>query len=294
MENNLVGLPSDKLGLVLDFVGKLRNQLGFEEEAKLFLNKQYPLLVEVGKPAKTELEKFALKTARMLSKRFSKRIIVDPLPPEFTEERLAFWATFNFHPVFLPGEDIYASRPLKNWTKPDEFFYEMASNTEINEELLVSTSLWRGWYLADFTLGTDCTDESRVFLEDPLSPIITDLREKKLIGKYSDTPLGSRFAITPNEWRDCVLAHVASKLGVTRAQTRLERAIEFNAIGNLYDNNRGKFNSSEWFEDYVVCWEDINRLYGGCRRGGLADFSNKADSCRCDYVAGRPLVSFVL
>lgn len=71
----------------------------------------------------------------------------------------------------------------------------------------------------------------------------------------------------------------------------LKRAIEFNAIGNLYDSNRGKFNAWGWFEDR---FEDFGRLCGGDRdRGGLAnvDFGRRG-SCR-SYIAARPLVSFI-
>ena len=292
MSNNLVGLPSDKLGLVLDFIGKLRSQKGFEEQASLFLSGKDPFAVPV-KGAKREIEKFAAKTARMLSKRFGKRIHVDPIPSEFTDENLAHWATFNFRPVFLPCEDIGVNRPLKNWTKPEQWFYDRVSDGKVKPIYPdLSPTLLRGcWCLADFTVSADYTDGSQVFVDDPLAPIITKLREQKLVGKYDNTPTGSRFAITPDEWQDVVLAHVASKLGVTRAQMRLERAIEFNAIGNLYDPNRGKFNTWEWFEDP---FEDSYRLDGGSRgRGGLADVDYYWPDDRDVFVAARPLVSFI-
>ena len=103
--------------------------------------------------------------------------------------------------------------------------------------------------------------------------------------------MGSRFAITWDEWQDVVLVYLASKLNVTRAQIRLERAIEFNAIGNLYDANRGKFNAWEWFQDH---FEDTNRLIGGhLDYGGLAYVYDCWHDNLDDHVAGRPLVSFV-
>ena len=292
MSTNLVGLPSDKLGLVLDFVGKLRSQPGFEEKAKLFLGGQCSFPVKV-KDAKREVEKFAAKMARMLSKHFGKRIIVDPLPSEFTDKNLALWAAFNMKPVFLTGEDISESRVLGGWTKPERWFYQRVTDGSIKRihSDLSPTQLRRGWYLADFTISADYTDGSQVFVNDPLAPIIADLRQKKLVGRHSNTPNGSRFSITPDEWQDVVLAHVASKLGVTRAQMRLERAIEFNAIGNLYDANRGKFNAWEWFEDH---FGDSGRLCGGDRdRGGLADVHDDWRDGRDSGIAARPLVSFV-
>ncbi len=292
MSNSLVGLPSDKLGLVLDFVGKLRSQKGFEEQASLFLSGKDPFAVPA-KNAKREIERFAAKTARMLSKRFGKRIHVDQIPPEFTDENLAHWAKYNMKPVLLPREEISLARKLNNFTKLEQWFYDRVQDGKIKPTYpdLPPTLLRGCWHLADFTVSADYTDGSQVFVDDPLAPIIADLRTKKLVGRHNNTPDGSRFAITPDEWQDCVLAHVASKLGVTRAQMRLERAVEFNAIGNLYDPNRGKFNAWEWFEDR---FEDSNRLYGGYRDyGGLASVSFNWHDNRSSNVAARPLVSFI-
>ncbi len=290
-QENLVGLPSDKLGLVADFVAKLRHQSGFEEQARLFLGGRDPFEAPVKEP-KTELEKLVAKTARMLSKRFGKRIIVGPLPPEFTEDNLTRWATFNFRPVFLPNEEIGKNRPLKGWTKLSDWFYNRVGNGKIKPvfEGLSPTMLCGGWYLADFTVSVDYTDGTQVFLNDPLAPIITKLREQNQIGKYDNTPLGSRFVITSKEW-DVVLAYIASALGVASCQVRLERAVEFNAIGNLYDPNRGKFNSLEWFQDG---FGDSGRLCGGSRgNGGLAGARGDWTDGRYYGIAGRPLVSFV-
>jgi len=290
--NNLIGLPSDKLGLILKLIEKIWNQPEFEKKAKLFLE-EYLLPVETVKLAKAKIEQFASKTAMMLSERFEKIIQVHPLPPEFTEWNLAHWATFNFHPVFLPREDIGVNRPLKNWTKTEKWFYDRVSDGKIKPIYpdLPPTLLRGCWHLADFTVSADYTDGSQVFLDDPLAPIIADLRQKKLVGRHNNTSDGSRFSITSDEWQDVVLAHVASKLGVTRAQTRLERAVEFNAIGNLYDPNRGKFNAWEWFEDSV---EDSFRLCGGGRDGGgLADVNYDWRDSRYGNFAARPLVSFI-
>lgn len=290
-QENLVGLPSDKLGLIADFVAKLRHQSGFEEQARLFLRGEDPFEAPVKAP-KTELEKFVAKTARMLSKRFGKRIIVDPLPSEFTEENIARWAKFNMRPVFLPWESITEERPLKNWIKLSAWFYEHVNNGDIKPiwQFMSPIMLHCGWYLADFTVSADYAKGAQVFVDDPWSPTIKELREKKLVRKYSHTFLGSRFAIAPNEWQNIVLAHIAFKLGVPRVQMRLERAIEFNAIGNLYDSNRGKFNAWEWFQDESKI---VSYLYGGGRdMGGLAHASYGWRGPNDDMIAGRPLVSF--
>lgn len=294
MSNNLVGdVPSDELGAWVDILQKRRSGVITAENIKRFAKMDPAPFAVTAKNAKREIERFAAKTARKLSTVFKKRIIVDPLPPEFTDENLAHWATFNYYPIYAPREDIGANRPLKNWTKPERWFYDRVGDGKIKpiHSDLPSTLLRGCWHLADFTVSADYTDGSQVFVNDPLAPIIADLRSKKLVGKHNNTPDGSRFSVTPDEWQDVVLAHVASKLGVTRAQMRLERAIEFNAIGNLYDSNRGKFNVWEWFQD---SFEDSRRLCGGHRdRGGLAVVSCDWRVDRISSIAARPLVSFI-
>ena len=296
MKNNLVGDTSVELAdVVRDILSKYGSGHITLDHLKSFAAMEATPFAVTAKDAKCEIEKFAAKTARKLSKIFTKRIIVYSIPPEFTDERLAFWATtFNMRPVFLPGESIGESRVLKGWTKPEKWFYERVADGKVKptHESLSPIQLRRGWYLADFTVSTDYIDGSQVFVQDPLASVIMDLREKKLIGRFDNTPLGSRFAVMPSEWQDVVLAHIASKLGVTRAQTRLERAIEFNAIGNLYDPNRDKFNCWEWFEDR---FEDSYRLFGGRRGGGgLASVFFRWPDDRSGSIAARPLVSFVL
>ncbi len=294
MSKILVGsVPGDILGAVKSIIEKYQGGVITDDHIKRFANMDPTPFAVLAKDAKREIEKFAAKMERKLSTVFKKRIIIDPLTPEFTEENLAHWATFNFKPVFLPREDIGANRPLKNWTKPARWFYERVGDGKIKPIYpdLPPTLLRGCWCLVDFTVSADYTDGSQVFVNDPLAPIIADLRQKKLVGRHSNTPDGSRFSITPDEWQDVVLAHVASKLGVTRAQMRLERTIEFNAIGNLYDSNRGKFNAWEWFEDRFGV---SGRLCGGGRDGGgLAGVVYDWRVFRGRDVAARPLVSFI-
>lgn len=294
MSNNLVGdVPSDELGAWIDIFQKRRSGVITADHIKRFAKMDQTPFAITAKNVKREIEKFAVKTRRRLSTIFKKRIIVDPLPLEFTDENLAYWATLNLRPVVVPREDIGDNRPLKNWTKLSQFFYDNVRNGKIKpiHPDLPPTMLRGCWHLADFTISADYTDGSQVFMNDPLAPIIAKLREQRLVGNYGNTPMGSRFAITPDEWQDCVLAYIASKLGVTLAQIRLERAIEFNAIGNLYDPNRGKFNAWEWFED---AFEGSYRLCGGYRgRGGLANVDGGWRDYRYSSIAARPLVSFI-
>ncbi len=225
-----------------------------------------------------------IKTALLLSKRFGKQIEVDSWPTEFTPENLARWETeFNLKPVYFPDEEVGEDRKLGKWIKPEAWFYKKIREGQIDSD---AARLYKGWYLADFTPGVDYTDGSQVFPNDPLSSTITRLREEGKVGKYDNTPIGSRFAITSDEWRNKICPAVAEHLGFKPEQVRLERAIEFNIIGNLYDPNRGKFNTWEWFDDV---FGGSSRLHGGNRRdGGLANVHYYWPYSHYDYIAGRP------
>ncbi len=234
------------------------------------------------------LDQLVSKTGKLLSKRFGKKIAVGPLPEEFTEENLAQWVRYNLKPIFLPDEEISENRKIKDWIKPKKWLYDKMREGKIFSD---SAKLVFGWYLVDFSEGVDYADGTQVFPKDPFTSIIERLRKDGKVGKYDKTPMGSRFAITNDEWHEVVCPEIAKELGFKPEQIRLERAIEFNAIGNLYDKNRGKFNTWEWFND---TFEVSRRLFGGFRAyGGLSDVNYYRSDFRLDFVAGRPLVSFV-
>ena len=282
----VVGSMSEWSGLLKDFFRQIDDGSVTREMLKEFNEHRNPF-AETVQPVSTYADKLIARIAKLLSKRFGTKIVVDPLPPWFTAENLAKAAKFNLRPIFLPDEEIGQNRPLRNWTKPSNWFYRQIQNSKIAVD---SAYLKRGWYLADFTVGADYNDGIQVFPDDPLAPIIARLCEEKKIGKNDKTPLGSRFAIVPRDEWLLVLVELANELGLDPEQLRLERAIEFNAIGNLYDKNRGKFNIWEWFADD---FEVPNRLGGGDRVvGGLSLASCAWIGVRNDLVAGRPLVSF--
>lgn len=283
MTKPIVGSMSDWYGLLKDFFRQVDDGTMKREMFEAVVNHRvvYP------KTAKMFSSNLVSKTAKLLSNRFGKRIKVDSLPEWFTEENLAKAARFNLKPVFLPGEEIGENRALKNWTKPQSWFYQKIKEGKIAKD---SATLKRGWYLADFTSSVDYSGGVQVYPNDPLSSIIKRLRKAGEIGKHNKTPIGSRFAIVPKDEWPKVLAEIAKELGLKPGQAMLEREIEFNAIGNIYDENRGKFNSWEWFADP---FEDSDRLSGGIRdNGGLANVNYDSSGHRDDNVAGRPLASF--
>lgn len=286
--------PSQVLGVQRDIWERISGNEGtlWLERYKRVNQGENPFAELVGQSVppdiwKDELVSFA---RRKLKKVFRRGVHVDPIPASVTPEVVANLAKYNLRLVFWSDADINEKFIRPGYVKPEAWYYANVGSGNIKGE--VPTRLRRGWYAADFTVGTNYTDGSQVMVSDPWSLLLERLRrELKLVGKYENTPWGSRFAITPTEWEDCVLVHMASAMSLTRAQVRLERAVEFNFIGNVYDPNRGKFAMWEWFHDR---FGDAGRLDGGSRvRGGLA----RVSCCPRDYRSGRsvarPLVSFV-
>ena len=242
------------------------------------------------------LEQLVASVTKRLRVHFGNSVSVDPLPASVTKDNMAKWAAFNLAPVFLPGEEIAQQRGLRNWKKPAKWFYnQMRVRDAVKKPALPTDSaiIKRGWYLADVSIGTDhdFRDGTQVFPMDPLGNLISKLRHAGIIGKNEKTPWESRFAITNNEWREKLLPALTDELHGTGVTFRLERAIEFNAIGNIYDKNRGQFNMWEWFDD---SFKDDYRLLGGSRLcGGLGQVICRSADDRDDSFAGRPLGCFV-
>ena len=281
-------LPNKLLGLQRDMLEKFSGQDGdlWVERVTLTLKGQNPLEAVVRGPKWAD--EIIAQTRRKLKKFFGRRVQVDPVPGVWTPEFLEHAAKYNMRPVYFIDLILAEDWSLKNYTKPEIWLYKKIREGKISADAI---TLKRRWCLADFSVGVDYTDGSQVFPNDPWGPIIEKLRrDLSVVGKYDNTPFGSRFAITPLEWDDAVLAHIASALQVTRAQTSLESAGEFNFIGNVYDQNRGQFNMLEWFNDP---FGDSGRLYGGHRKDGELTFVDVVLADHRDgLIAGRPLVSF--
>ncbi len=235
------------------------------------------------------LAKIIADCQRALRRKFGRQCpVVDPLPASVTEEVVARLARYNMRPVFLPGLEIAENLKLRNWVMPPPHFFQWMRDGKIDKDS--SATLRRGWYAADFTLGVDYTDGTQMMPNDPWVPLIARLREEGKIGRHDETPIGSRFSIVPQDEWETLLTYMASlgELQFPRANVRLERYIEFNAIGNLYDSNHGKFNMWELFAD---SFEDSGRLFGGHRAfGGLAYVNYYWHGSRSRHIAARPLV----
>ena len=199
MAKAAVGSMSEWSGTLKDFFRQINDGSHTLEAVKAF-NEHRPL---------SPLVALVEATTRKLQKFFDRDVEVAPFPPEFTPDNLARWAQFNLEPVFLPDEEIGEDRKLKDWIKPNAWFYQMIREGKLASD---SAQLKKGWYLADFTVGTDYTDGSQVFPNDPLASIITKLRKEGKVGQHDNTPAGSRFSITHDEWTSVVLPAVAQEL----------------------------------------------------------------------------------
>lgn len=289
MKLDMVGCaPSELLGVQRDLSEKWAGPDGhlWFERTKLMLQGKNPF--EAVLQSSVWSDEIVSFSRRKLKKFFGRRVEIDPLPTSVTKELVANLAKYNIRLVFFPDIDISESFQRKGFVKLESWYYAKVKSGDIKGK--APTKLLRGWYGVDFSIGTDYTDGSQVFPNDSWSTLIERLRRDGKIGRHGETSIGSRFSITSQEWGGVLLAHMAAELQLTQAQVRLERAIEFNFIGNVYDSNRGRFNMWEWFNDP---FEGSRRLYGGGRgHGGLADVGcNVGD--RCWDIAAHPLVSFV-
>lgn len=272
--------PDKKFGLAIDFLEKFRKGVFSETEVERFLKRQNPF----DNSRQAEILRLAKKNLR---KRLGQEIQVPDLPTAITEELFNKLAALNMRPCFLPALDIAADFQHCDYIKPNPWFYQKIASGEIAEN---ATQLPGIWVFADFTKAVDYTDGTQVFHHDPLASLITQLRQNHKIGKYEKTPLGSRFAITNDEWRDVVAPAFAEMIGVNSSQVRLECAVEFNFIGNIYDKNRGRYNIWQWFQDE---FGQSFRLLGGHRDfGGLADVDYDASDRRHASLCGRLIVEF--
>lgn len=201
---------------------------------------------------KTKERVLISKYKEVLSKAFQKKVIVENFPPEFTYDNLKKWEGYNLKPVYFSEEKINKSRRLANWVRPHQLFYE---KIEIEAMPADALKLKKGWYLIDVTSGMNATIQSIWDYALPndrlVGEVIAGLRRENKIPKSKGIFPNSRFGLTLDEWQKIVLPALAKKLGLNPEQIHLERYIEFNAIGNLYDSRRGEFKMMELFSDDI-------------------------------------------
>lgn len=236
-------------------------------------------------------ESIVLYCQSKLASTLKQPVIVPPPPAIIVPKLLKKLGRFNFALVYFPALDIHIDFRIENgtWIKPNKWFYLNLGPDKIDP---AATKIKPGWHAIDLTSSVNYADGIQVFPNDPLEPLITRLRQEKKIGGFDKTPIGSRFAITGEEWEDVIAPALAQAIGLepSQATVRLERAIEFNLVGNVYDKPRGKFNAWEWFADLYGL---TDRLHGGFQYdGGLSVVSHRPRGDRLDSFAGRLIIDF--
>ncbi len=296
MRLDMVGrMPSELLGMQRDMLERLSGNDGdlWLERYKRVHRLENPFAELAGTAVSADAWKNELVAAtRKKLKKFSKAWAaqVSAIPDSWTPEFLINAARYKMHPVFIPEADINRAFRKASYIKPNDWYYEKVNSGDIKGAY--PTYLHKGWCLADFTEGIDYAGGTQTLPDDLWASLIAELRiEREIIGAHSDTPSGSRFSITWEEWIQVVFAHMAAKLPTTRAQINLPTAIEWNFIGNVYACHYGAYNMRTWLQDQ---FGDDYRLIGGYRdHGGLAAVSSYWHSLRHGSIAGRPLVRFV-
>lgn len=167
-----------------------------------------------------------------------KEATLDKEPSMFRQKNLWGWRKFNLLPVSFLNlviiQDLKLGLPGKPWIKPAPEFYRL------RDEDIVERVGWvfldECWCLVDFTPAKDFGTQA-----DPLWPLLASLRTSTglahRIAWDGDTPVGSRFDISPQDWKAKVCPAFEQLILDTQARgrCRLERGIQQNAIFNMYD-----------------------------------------------------------
>ena len=223
-----------------------------------------------------------------------------PRPTAFTDKNLRCWAAYNLHPVYFPKEIVderWMETAPPGWVKPNQAFYQLIDSGRLSLE---SFRFSPGWYLADFT-PLFIVNENLVQAKaenDPFAPILQAVRESGYVASWKVASeliaIDSRYIFTANEWFREVLPAMAKKFGVEDERVRLERAIEFNWLANLYDPWRGNYPISQWFYDTMKprSWPDWCLIGGNFCLGGVAHIEECASDKWSSSITARPLIKF--
>jgi len=226
---------------------------------------------------------------QILSSILGHRYVADPTPSVFTQANLAWWRRFNMLPIWLP-ELVYTpefelkllmkfgqmrSRGVRPWVGlAADFHYRIRGLDSFAPWIVVK----RGWYLVDLTPNSVIGRVGDV-LGSAISP----------------HPTGSRLGITPDDWESVICPTCAKQiLKVGKYQeARLESAVEYILISNLFATERFSRDVQEWFHDsprgtrlyrgsVITPLNDL-KLEVGCYTGSEDSFEN---------LAGRPIIRF--
>lgn len=200
---------------------------------------------------------------------------------KYGPEKIKAWLALGLEPHFLPKVAMTRDAQLPGWkVKPNDWFWQQLQTGKIlrnrNGELVAekTAELEGVTVLVDTRLKPRYKNGRQMWEGDTLlGPILIQLREAGKIAKYEYGAQNTRFGVSTDELEKYVNLALAEKLGLESNQVRPERAIEANAIPQLYHymlrKDDGKTNTWVLYEEYFEDRSD--RLYGGYSvHGGLA------------------------
>jgi len=231
-----------------------------------------------------------------LQKFFGRSFEIPPLPEEATTERIAEWREQGFELHYLPSLSLIditidpsgavtEVRPnIRGWKKkPADRFFDLIKEGKLPKE---AAELKGGWVLVDTRPKPSYDDGKQMYPGDLLATALAELNRQGLIKQASfdgttKLPPTSRFGISPRELADPrVMAVLVKVLNIESGEASLQRAMEFNILGNLHHPEWGDTSTSEWFADTSEWFADqygagSQQLFGGSSvPGGLSYVSS--------------------
>lgn len=271
----------------LDPFGKRQKKAA--EQAMRFLAESREKSKKAAGEAREEFTELINREQEKLREFFGYDIEAPPLPDEITPEKYERWKELGFELHYFPEEDMTKDRDLPDWQKkPNDWFYEQISEGKISPD---ATKLSGAWALIDNREKPQYDGVGQMYEnDDKIGNALKKLRKQGVIQKYEKAD--SRFSISWDELNKAEVKEVLAKLlDIDSENLRLPRAIEWNYLGNAFNNQWGETNTWEWFED--ECDKGRKRLYGGnCHNGGLSFVNRNTPGNRYGLLGFRPLVVF--
>lgn len=193
---------------------------------------------------------------------------------------------------YIPNITMQQNSNFPGWKiKPEEWFWGRFEEKGLKEGV---KTLEGNWIIIDGSQKPEYQDGAQMYANDPFTSILSSLRESGKIEKPEWTwrvaSSGSRFGISYDEIQTRVNPTIAALLGVTPAQVRLPRAMEYNLLGNLYHPEWGETSTWEFLQEI---YEDAGPLLVAKKKnGGLAAYDCTSNMHHEDNLGFRPLVIF--
>lgn len=196
-----------------------------------------------------------------------------------------------FEAHYLPGVVLEKYSQFPGWqVRPEDWFWEFIMGGKISED---AKRLPDMWILVDGHSRPNYDRGKQMYVDNPLAPILQDLREKGQIAitdNVKHVPRTSGFGVSLDEVEAHVVPRFAEILRVDPERVRVPKEIEFNILGNLHYPQWGQATTWEWLYDKIG---NVSRLIGGhLDAGGLAGSRDYHPALHSDRIGFRLLVEF--